>query len=66
MRRNKSTAATLSISKDLNTTSLTTNAADLTSIVDTSASNLVIDQENKIRNLLKELQNLVKNCEVSF
>jgi len=67
MRRNKSSAVSTGASnKDINLT-ISTNIADLTTIIaDTSSSNLVNEQENKIRNLLKELQNLVKSCEVSL
>ena len=66
MRRNKSALshttlnASSSAGKDISTTAI----VDTTSISDTSASNLVNEQEYKIRNLLKELQNHVKTCEV--
>jgi hypothetical protein len=61
MRRNKSNANISTVAnKDLSSIADTTTA-----LLDTSSSNLVNVQENKIRNLLKELQNLVKNCEVS-
>lgn len=73
MRRNKgSTQSNLNQTinsshvnnKDLNTTAITNADITIASISDTSTSNLISAQEMKIRGLLKDLQTLVKSCEV--